>query len=49
MYSRLTRAKIGHGELIRITDNLAMSEMQPGLSLTSRRCVGDHRKGGGCA
>ena len=27
MYSRLTRAKIGHGELIRITDDLAMSEM----------------------
>jgi hypothetical protein len=49
MYSRLTRAKIGHSELIHITDDLAMSEMQASLWLTGQCGVGDHRKRGGCA
>jgi len=49
MYVRLTCTEIGHGELIHITDDLAQSKMQAGLSLADQRGIGDHRERGGCA
>ena len=49
MQGRLSGAKIGHGELVHVTDDLAKGEMHAGLSVADQRGVSDHRERGGCA
>jgi len=49
MYSRLTGAEIGYGELVHVADDLAMSKMQTGLSLADQGGICDHCERDGCA
>lgn len=44
MYGRLTGAEISYGELVHVTDDLAMSKMQTGLPFTDQGSICDHGK-----
>jgi hypothetical protein len=49
MYGRQTGAEISYGELAHVADDLAMGEMQTGLSLADQLGVCDHCERDGCA
>jgi hypothetical protein len=49
MYGRPTGAEISYGKLAHVADDLAMSKMQTGLSVTNQGGIGDHGERDSCA